>query len=184
MKFILTQSFFHFQTCSNTVVAVINNDAVASLPTDAVLDTTSKTRKHTIKSNCRDRNVEGVVVFRCYTWMCKAIINFSVASLLIAAYFTKFYAGKSAQGCPASHVFAAIVLHSILSKIQSELELRAAGRDKKSSDDLKGGTSIIPAYVDDVNAVFHPDDGKYFLQRFDKLATPLGGILNLSLIHI
>jgi hypothetical protein len=67
----------------------------------------------------------------------------------------------------------------ILSKIQSELERRAADRDKKSSNDLKGGTAIILVYVDDdVNAVLHPDDVKYYLQHFDELATPLGGILN------
>ena len=69
------------------------------------------------------------------------------------------------QGCPASPVFAAIVLHDILSCIQCELEARAAQRKAHSDcdDDGMGSLGIIMAYVDDVNSVLHHSDIQFFL---------------------
>ena len=80
----------------------------------------------------------------------------------------------------ASPVFAALVLHDILSKIQPELENRAAQR--KAAGDLGdnglGSTGFSLAYVDDVNAVLHHQDVDFFLRRFKVLGKPLGAILN------
>ena len=49
------------------------------------------------------------------------------------------------QGCPASPVFAAIVLHVILSQIYPELEHRAAQRkaNGEQGDDEMGGLAIL-----------------------------------------
>ena len=84
------------------------------------------------------------------------------------------------QGCPLSPVFAALVLNSILTKLQSELEARAKARlaagDK--GDDGRGSIGLVMAYVDDVNALLHHDDVHWFLKKFVELATPRGGVLN------
>lgn len=90
------------------------------------------------------------------------------------------------QGCPASPVFAAIVLHDILSQIQPELEHRATQRKAAGDlgDDGHGSTGFSLAYVDDVNAVLHHQDVQYFLQRFKALGEPLGAILNTEKTRI
>lgn len=90
------------------------------------------------------------------------------------------------QGCPASPVFAAIVLHDILSQIQPELNARAAQRKAYGDcgDDGLGSLGIIMAYVDDVNSILHHSDIKYFLDRFRELGGPLGAILNTEKTRI
>ncbi|KAL7501724.1 hypothetical protein ACHAXN_000003, partial [Cyclotella atomus] len=91
------------------------------------------------------------------------------------------------QGCPASPVFAGIVvLHDILSQIQPELEAHVAHRKAYGDcgDDGLGSLGIIMAYVDDVNSILNHSDIKYFLNRFRKLTTPLGAILNTEKTRI
>jgi hypothetical protein len=65
------------------------------------------------------------------------------------------------QGCPASPVFAALILHDILLTIQSELENWAAHRKAAGDlgDDGHSSTGFSLAYVDDVNAVLHHQCG-------------------------
>eukprot|EP00956_Cyclotella_meneghiniana_P041000 scaffold211404_cov36-Cyclotella_meneghiniana.AAC.3 len=84
------------------------------------------------------------------------------------------------QGCPLSPVFAALVLNSILTKLQPQLEARAKARAAAGDkgDDGHGGVGLVMAYVDDVNALLHHDDVHWFLKEFVKLATPRGGVLN------
>ena len=90
------------------------------------------------------------------------------------------------QGCPASPVFAAIVLHVILSEIYPELEKRAAQRKAlgDDGDDGLGGLAILMAYVDDVNAMLYHDDVEFFFQQFQALADPLNAILNTDKTRI
>ena len=71
------------------------------------------------------------------------------------------------QGCPASPVFAAFVLHDILCRIQPDLERRATHRalnDDKGDDNL-GSLGFILSYVDDVNCMLHHDDVALFSYR-------------------
>ena len=91
------------------------------------------------------------------------------------------------QGCPASPVFAAIVLNIILREIQKGLDSRAISRKSdfgNHGDDGLGTLGLILAYVDDVNALLHHLDVKFFLDKFNELATPLGGILNTEKTRI
>ena len=92
------------------------------------------------------------------------------------------------QGCPASPVFAAIVLHVILEQLQQELNIRAASRKSNgdNGDDGMGTLALILAYVDDCNALLHHhhNDIPFFLQRFTELATPLGAVLNTEKTRI
>ncbi|KAL7505139.1 hypothetical protein ACHAXN_004892 [Cyclotella atomus] len=90
------------------------------------------------------------------------------------------------QGYPASPVFAALVLHDILSKIQPELENRAAQRKAAGDlgDDGLGSKGFSLAYVDDLNAVLHHQDVDFFLRRFKALGEPLGAILNTEKMRI
>jgi hypothetical protein len=85
----------------------------------------------------------------------------------------------SHRAAPLS-VFAAIVLHEILSTIQPELEQRAAHRAYNNDvrDDKHGSLGFILGYVDDVYCILHHDDVEYFLQCFEDLANPLGAILS------
>eukprot|EP00956_Cyclotella_meneghiniana_P026978 scaffold59555_cov23-Cyclotella_meneghiniana.AAC.1 len=64
------------------------------------------------------------------------------------------------QGCPLSPVFAALVLNSILTKLQPELDARAKARlaAGDEGDDGHGSVGLVMAYVDDVNALLHHDD--------------------------
>ena len=90
------------------------------------------------------------------------------------------------QGCPASPVFAAIVLNEILTVLQSELNNIAAQRlaNGDKGDDGLGSLGLILAYVDDVNSLLHHDDVGYFMRRFVELAEPLGAILNTEKTRI
>jgi hypothetical protein len=90
------------------------------------------------------------------------------------------------QGCPASPVFAALVLHDILSTIQPELVRRAEQRKAlvDIGDDGLGSIGFSLAHVDDVNAMLHHDDVEYFLRRFTELGGPLGAILNTEKTRI
>ena len=90
------------------------------------------------------------------------------------------------QGCPASPVFAAIVLHEILSKIYPELLERAKQRKLSGDDgdDGMGGIAIIMGYVDDVNSMLYLDDVDFFLRRFEDEATPEGAVLNTTKTRI
>ena len=90
------------------------------------------------------------------------------------------------QGCPASPVFAALVLHEILSKIQPELEKRTLQRKAAGDlgDDGHGSIGFSLGYVDDVNAMLSHHDVEYFLQMFKKLGEPLGAILNTDKTRI
>jgi hypothetical protein len=90
------------------------------------------------------------------------------------------------QGCPASPVFAALVLHDILSKIQPELQARAEQRKANGDpgDDKFGSIGFSIGYVDDVNAMLHHLDVDFFLKRFVELGKPLGAILNTDKTRI
>jgi len=90
------------------------------------------------------------------------------------------------QGCPASPVFAALVLHDILSQIQPQLDNRAAQRKAAGDlgDDGHGSTGFSLGYVDDVNAVLHHQDVDFFLRQFKILGEPLGAILNTEKTRI
>jgi hypothetical protein len=79
------------------------------------------------------------------------------------------------QGCPASPVFVAIVLHNILSTIQPELKGRAAHR-KLNNDNGDDGYGSIGFFL--AHTLLHHEDVEYFLQCFEDLATSLGAILN------
>ena len=94
-------------------------------------------------------------------------------------------AGRSFQSlkvlpkAAVSPLFAAIVLNLILRKIQPMLEVRAKERLRNidAGDDSQGTIGLIMVCVDDVNILLHHDDVEFFLETFNKLATPLGGVL-------
>ena len=90
------------------------------------------------------------------------------------------------QGCPASPIFAAIVLNEILSVIQKELDSRAMSRlaNGDAGDDGKGTLGLILAYVDDTNSMLHHEDVDFFLRRFVELGRPLGADLNIEKTRI
>jgi hypothetical protein len=79
-------------------------------------------------------------------------------------------------------------LHDILSKIQPELENRAAQRKAAGDlgDDGLGSTGFSLAYVDDVNDVLHHQDVDFVLGRFKfkVLGEPLGAVLNTEKTRI
>ena len=88
-----------------------------------------------------------------------------------------------AQGCPASPVFAAIVLRHILKKVERDMlehiDLRNSfGESARDHDDGMGCIPIVMAYVDDVNCLLHLRDVKPFLDSFKKHGEPLGAIMN------
>ena len=66
------------------------------------------------------------------------------------------------------------------------LEARAKKRlrNNDAGDDSQGTIGLIMAYVDDVNILLHHDDVEFFLETFNKLATPLGGVLNVTKTRI
>ncbi len=70
------------------------------------------------------------------------------------------------QGCPASPVFATIVLQDILSTIQPELESQPAQSklNNGGGDDGYGSLGFILTYIDDVNCMLHHEDVEFFLQ--------------------
>eukprot|EP00956_Cyclotella_meneghiniana_P031638 scaffold83667_cov41-Cyclotella_meneghiniana.AAC.1 len=65
------------------------------------------------------------------------------------------------QGCPFSPIFAAIVLHEILTELQ-ELLLNTLAAHRRDigilGDDNKGTLGFILAYVDDCNALVALED--------------------------
>ena len=95
------------------------------------------------------------------------------------------YEGFS-QGCPASPLFAALVLNHILIKCNRDLSLRAALRfsDGRTLDDGQGGAPLILGYVDDVNALLPTEDVEFFLTKFKEYGEPLGAILNTEKTRI
>jgi len=84
------------------------------------------------------------------------------------------------QGCPFSPVFAALVLHTIIEKLDKKLRHRAQTRKLKKIllDDKEGGITNLLAYVDDLNAVVPHEDCLFFCTQFKKLANALGLRLN------
>jgi hypothetical protein len=73
-------------------------------------------------------------------------------------------------------VFAALVVHDILSKMQPELEAQAMQRKATGNlgDDGYGFIGFSLAYVVDVNAMLHHQDVAFFFRRFKTLGKPLG----------
>ena len=84
------------------------------------------------------------------------------------------------QGCPASPLFAALVLNYILHKINNDLIRLATTRklNDEGLDNIYGGIPLILAYVDDVNALVPTRDVNLFLELFKKYGKPLGAVLN------
>ena len=84
------------------------------------------------------------------------------------------------QGCPFSPVFAALVLHTIMEKLDKKLRHRAHIRKSKKIllDDKEGGITNLLAYVDDLNAVVPYEDCLFFCIQFKKLANEIGLRLN------
>lgn len=101
------------------------------------------------------------------------------------------------QGCPASPIFAALVLTSILTKINRDLSLDALTRFNNGNkhDDGQGGKPIILGYVDDVNVLLPIEDvEKFFLlfrlygsgidQQGNRVSPGLGAVLNTEKTRI
>jgi hypothetical protein len=95
------------------------------------------------------------------------------------------------QGCPASPIFAALVLTSILTKINRDLSLDALTRFNKGNkhDDGQGGKPLILGYVDDVNILLPIEDVEKFFLLFrlygsgidkdgNRVSPGLGAVLN------
>ena len=101
------------------------------------------------------------------------------------------------QGCPASPILAALVLTSILSKINRDLSLDATSRlnDGNEYDDGQGGKPLILGYVDDVNVLLPTQDVERFFHLFrlygagidssnERVSPGLGAILNTEKTRI
>jgi hypothetical protein len=90
------------------------------------------------------------------------------------------------QGCPASPVFAGLVLNRILSKVFAEMKTQCIRnvRNKDYGDDGQGGVPLILGYVDDVNALIPCKDVLTFLTLFQKYGEPLGAVLNTEKTRI
>ena len=90
------------------------------------------------------------------------------------------------QGCPASPVFAAIVLNHILKKIDQALTLAAFKRcgENRRLDDDQGGRPLLFTYVDDGNMIIPLEDVPEFLRLFKLWGEPLGCILNTEKTRI
>ena len=90
------------------------------------------------------------------------------------------------QGCPASPVFAALVLNRILQKVQADMLQKVKRRVNNNDigDDGRGGVPIIMTYVDDVNALIPLEDVEDFLELFNKYGIPLGAIMNTEKTRI
>ena len=92
----------------------------------------------------------------------------------------------SAQGCPVSPVFAALVLNSILQQINTDLTVQANERKSPGQplNDSKRGLPLIMAYVDDVTVLISICDVEVCLQLFKKYGAPLGAVLNTEKTRI
>ena len=90
------------------------------------------------------------------------------------------------QGCPASPIFAAIVLNHILKQVNQALCIRAQQRcaDGNGLDDREGGKPIILAYVDDTNILVPLEDVEEFLKLFRKHGEKYGAVLNTEKTRI
>ena len=80
------------------------------------------------------------------------------------------------QGCPFSPVLAALVLNTIITKLDVLLRERARLRKLKKIllDDNEGGITNLLAFVDDLNAVVPHEDVLFYCDTFKKLANDLG----------
>ena len=90
------------------------------------------------------------------------------------------------QGCPASPVFAALVLNRILQKVYADMLTTVKNRvaNYDTGDDGRGGVPIIMSYVDDVNALIPLSDVETFLTLFNKYGAPWGAIMNTEKTRI
>ena len=90
------------------------------------------------------------------------------------------------QGCPASPVFAALVLNRILQKVYTDMlnTVKLRVNNNNIGDDGRGGVPIIMSYVDDVNALIPLEDVETFLELFNKYGIPLGAIMNTEKTRI
>ena len=88
------------------------------------------------------------------------------------------------QGCPCSPLFAAIVLNTILRKLQRELDEKSTLRLKKGNigDDSRGtvALALTAAYVDDVNALVNTKDVEFFLLKAERNGQVIHAILFIS----
>ena len=84
------------------------------------------------------------------------------------------------RGCPASPVFAALVLECILSNVKRDIGQDAALRANAGDlgDDGIGGIPIILPYIDDINALVPLSQVKLFMDLFDKYGREYGAVLN------
>ena len=83
-------------------------------------------------------------------------------------------------GCPASSVFVAIVLKSILSHVLTDMGKDAVSRVREGNfgNDGFGGIPIVMPHVDDINALVPLDQVNWFLDLFTKYGKRYGAILN------
>ena len=95
--------------------------------------------------------------------------------MIDVASYERHRAG-AAQLCPFSPVFAALVLHTIIKPIDTELRRRAKKRlkDGIQGDDNKGSITNLLAHVDDLNCVIPYEDAYFFYKKFEELATNIG----------
>jgi hypothetical protein len=86
-----------------------------------------------------------------------------------------------AQGCPLSPFFASIVLHILLTNLNSELRSRALTRRVNKTfpgDDNLGSLAQTKSFIDDTTILLPYCDITWFLSTFAKLGEPLGIVLN------
>jgi hypothetical protein len=79
------------------------------------------------------------------------------------------------QGCPLSSLFAALILHEILTDIKREHDSRRSGTKRKAGT---GEVEIMPiAFMDDTNILLPINDVAWFLKRMRTLGAPVGVIV-------
>ena len=78
-----------------------------------------------------------------------------------------------------SPIFAAIVLGSILSKIEEEFHAQGCHQLRSNTplDDKKDGLPIIMVYIGDVNCLLPLEDVKFFLKKFNEYGWKFGAIV-------
>ena len=92
------------------------------------------------------------------------------------------------QGCPLSSTLTSLVLHEVLEPLTLKLKARAARRLRLAkqgdthadlvNDNNAGGESHPMGYIDDAGACVPFEDVLFFLEEFERLATPLGCHIN------